>query len=375
MDDVHGNPEAGTDGARTARTTLKRHAERGSHERAVIDAIIDEALICHVGFTGGAGPCVLPTAHVRIGDALYLHGARANAFLRAACDGREVAVTFTLLDGLVFAARAFNHSMNFRSVMLIARGSEVVDAAEKARVLEALIEHMGEGRAREALAPSDEELRATLVVRLPIAEASAKVRSGPPAATAATDREAAAACWVGEVPFALRAAAARRAPTGPRVTLSNAAASVLRARGDVRVQPAEWRSHAVLVSTDPSLIDFAFVHDYLAHDSYWAQGIAEAALRRSIEHSVCFGVYRPDGAQMGFARVTTDFARVAYLADVFIAEEQRGQKLGTFLIECILAHPELRAVSRWLLGTRDAHGFYERFGFRRDEQGRVMGRV
>jgi nitroimidazol reductase NimA-like FMN-containing flavoprotein (pyridoxamine 5'-phosphate oxidase superfamily)/N-acetylglutamate synthase-like GNAT family acetyltransferase len=374
MDDLRGNPAL----TRTARTALKRHKERGSHERALICAIIDEALICHVGFAdGGAVTRVLPTAHARVGDALYLHGARSNFMLRALCDGREAALTFTLLDGLVFAARAFNHSMNFRSAMLIARGSEVTDLEEKARALSALVEHMAAGRTREALPPSEDELRATRVVRLPIEEGSAKVRSGPPAATLDADAAAAAACWVGEVPLALRASAARRAPSAPASAVhSDAAAGVLCARGDVRVQPVQWRGHGACVSTDPSLLDVRFVHDFLARESYWAQGIAEAVLRRAIDHSVCFGMYREaDGAQVGFARVTTDFARTAHLADVFIAEACRGQKLGTFLLECVLAHPELRGVARWLLGTRDAHAFYARFGFVRDEQGRTMGRV
>src|SRR3954470_16274819 len=106
----------------TARTRLKRHKERGSSERALVHAIIDEALYCHVAFVADGTPFVLPTAHARVGEALYLHGARSNRMLQTLC-ASEAAVTFTLLDGLVFARTAFHHSVNYRSVMLLARGT------------------------------------------------------------------------------------------------------------------------------------------------------------------------------------------------------------------------------------------------------------
>ncbi len=123
----------------------------------------------------------------------------------------------------------------------------------------------------------------------------------------------------------------------------------------------EWQRGAYRISTDKRLIDVSAVHAFL-DTSYWARGIDRATVERSIEHTLCFGIY--DGTvQIGFARVITDFARFAYLADVFVVEAYRGQGLGTWLVETILGHPELRGVWRWLLATQDAHGLYARFGF------------
>ena len=124
------------------------------------------------------------------------------------------------------------------------------------------------------------------------------------------------------------------------------------------------------MSTDRSRLDFALVQEFL-RESYWASGIEEARLRRAIEHSICFGLYR-GREQIGFARVTTDYARVAYLADVFVLEPYRQHGLGTWFMQCLLAHPDLQDVPRFLLGTRDAHAFYERLGFVKDAYGRFM---
>jgi GNAT superfamily N-acetyltransferase len=115
------------------------------------------------------------------------------------------------------------------------------------------------------------------------------------------------------------------------------------------------------ISTDPSELDLGVVHGYL-EGSYWAAGIPEDVVRRSIEGSLCFGVYK-DAEQVGFARVITDRATFAYLADVFVLEEHRGQSLGKWLIETILSHPDLQGLRRWMLATRDAHELYRRYGF------------
>lgn len=123
----------------------------------------------------------------------------------------------------------------------------------------------------------------------------------------------------------------------------------------------EWQRGAYRISTDKQLLDVDAVHAFLGA-SYWAVGIDRATLERSIEHALCFGMYAGT-AQIGFARVVSDFTRFAYLADVFIGLEYRGQGLGGWLIETILAHPELRCVWRWLLATRDAHDLYAKFGF------------
>ena len=126
------------------------------------------------------------------------------------------------------------------------------------------------------------------------------------------------------------------------------------------------------ISTDPSKIDIAFVHDYLCNESYWAKNIPIDIVKKSIGGSLCFAVYHHD-EQIGFARVITDHATFGYLADVFIAEKFRGKGLGKWMMECIVAHPELQGFRRWMLATKDAHGLYAQFGFKPlDNPERIM---
>lgn len=188
----------------TPRTTLKRRAQRGVHEHATILAILDEALVCHMGFVVDGQPFVLPTAYARIGDHLYLHGSPSNRMLRTGKGGLGLCVTVTLVDGLVLARSAFHHSMNYRSVVLLGTATEVVDPAEKRAAFQALVEHVAPGRYPSVRPPTDDEITGTLVLRLPINEGSAKVRSGPP-----IDDEADYAwpVWAGVVPLALGAGA------------------------------------------------------------------------------------------------------------------------------------------------------------------------
>jgi len=165
---------------RTDRSRLRRKADRGAYDRDTVDAILDEALVCHVGFAIDGRPWVVPTAFGRVGGRLYLHGAAGNATLRALAAGVEACVTVTLLDGLVLARSAFHHSMNYRSVMLFGHLTPVTEEAEKRSALLAIVDHMVSGRSRDTRPPTAEELRATLVVSLPISEGSAKVRAGGP---------------------------------------------------------------------------------------------------------------------------------------------------------------------------------------------------
>ena len=122
-----------------------------------------------------------------------------------------------------------------------------------------------------------------------------------------------------------------------------------------------WRRDGYLISTDASMLDLEVVHGYLSR-SYWAAGVPEDVVRRSVENSLCFGVYRGE-EQAGFARVVTDRATFAYLADVFVLEEHRGQGIGKWLVEVILSHPDLQGLRRWMLATRDAHDLYRRYAF------------
>lgn len=176
-------PTSSADGsdalAPTDRTRLRRRADRGHFDRATIDAILDEALVAHVGFVVDGRPVVLPMAYGRIDRTLYLHGAAANAMLRAMV-GAPACVTVTLNDGLVLARSTFHHSMNYRSVAIFGEGRKVEDPDEKRAALDAVVEHLVPGRTADARPPTDNELRATLVVALPIEEASAKVRAAGP---------------------------------------------------------------------------------------------------------------------------------------------------------------------------------------------------
>jgi nitroimidazol reductase NimA-like FMN-containing flavoprotein (pyridoxamine 5'-phosphate oxidase superfamily) len=190
----------------TERTALRRKRERGNHDRDIVNGILDEGLVAHVGFVTPHGPLVLPMTYVRIGEDLYLHGAAGNDLLRRLATGVDVCVTVTLLDGLVFARSAFHHSMNYRSVVLLGRAARVTDLAEMRVASAGLLDHLAPGRSLDARPPTDDELRATLLVRLSIREGSAKVRAGGPIEDPA---DLDLPIWAGELPLRLAADAER----------------------------------------------------------------------------------------------------------------------------------------------------------------------
>lgn len=183
----------------TDRTRVRRKPGRGSHERAVIDQILDEALVCHIAFVGHGAPVVLPTTQVRVGDAIYVHGSAASHMLRTLAEGVDVSVAVTLIDGLVLSRTAFHHSVNYRSVVLFGRASLVEEPALKQRALAALVDKLVAGRSSACRPPNDAELAATKLLALPIEEASAKIRSGPPLADEGED--AALPYWAGVIPL------------------------------------------------------------------------------------------------------------------------------------------------------------------------------
>lgn len=182
----------------TARTALHRKANRGSHDRAVIHAIVDEALVCHVAFAAPT-PVVIPTTHVRVDEQLYIHGANANHMLGSIAE-LDASIAITLLDGLVLARTAFHHSVNYRSVVVFGRGRRVTENAEKRRALAALLEKLVPGRSEACRAPNDVELASTLVIAFPLAEASAKIRTGPPLPDDGEDAQL--PYWHGVIPLA-----------------------------------------------------------------------------------------------------------------------------------------------------------------------------
>lgn len=165
---------------RTDKTKIRRLPKRGNYDRDVINGILDEAFICHVGFVVDGQPYVIPTGFARIDDVLYIHGSAASRMLRAVAEGVDACVTVTLIDGLVLARSAFHHSMNYRSVVILGKAQIVDDPLEKDKALEAFTEHIIPGRWADVRWPTELELKATTVLKMPIEEASAKIRTGGP---------------------------------------------------------------------------------------------------------------------------------------------------------------------------------------------------
>jgi nitroimidazol reductase NimA-like FMN-containing flavoprotein (pyridoxamine 5'-phosphate oxidase superfamily) len=184
----------------TAQTTVRRLPERGRYDRETIHAILDEALVCHVGFVDAGQPFVIPSAFARVGERIVIHGSAASRMLKTLAAGESVCVTVTLLDGLVLARSAFHHSMNYRSVVVVGTASEIEDPDGKRRALDAIVEHIAPGQLGYVRPPSELELRATRVVSLPLDEASAKLRTGPPKDD---EEDYALEVWAGELPLRL----------------------------------------------------------------------------------------------------------------------------------------------------------------------------
>jgi uncharacterized protein len=198
-------PSRGSAKPASDRVRLLRKRERGRYERSVIDAILDEALIAHLGITAEDGqPLVIPTLHARRGDLVYLHGSVAGRTLRALAAGAPACLTVSLIDGLVLARSAMHHSANYRSVMLLGQARSVLERDEKLAAFEAIVEHIVPGRWRDVRPPTDNELKATAVLAIPIEEASAKIRTGPPIDD---EEDYALGAWAGVIPLAAAALA------------------------------------------------------------------------------------------------------------------------------------------------------------------------
>jgi nitroimidazol reductase NimA-like FMN-containing flavoprotein (pyridoxamine 5'-phosphate oxidase superfamily) len=183
---------------------VTRLPERGHYDRVTIDAILDEGIVCHLGFVHAGVPFVIPTLYARAGDDVLFHGSAASRALRTAKDALPVCLAVTLIDGLVLARSAFHHSANYRSVVLLGNAREITDAGEKLKALETISEHLIPGRWAHVRAPSKKELLATSVLKIPIDEASAKIREGGPGDE---DEDYALDVWAGVIPFELRALA------------------------------------------------------------------------------------------------------------------------------------------------------------------------
>jgi nitroimidazol reductase NimA-like FMN-containing flavoprotein (pyridoxamine 5'-phosphate oxidase superfamily) len=186
----------------TDRTKLKRLPKRGHFDRDTVYGILDEGFICHIGFAPEGQPFVIPTGYARVDDKLYIHGSQASRMLRTLSGGLDACVTVTIIDGLVLARSAFHHSMNYRSVVIFGRADLVEDREEKIEALVALSEHIIRGRWDEVREPTEEELKMTTVLSLPLVEASAKIRTGPPLDD---EEDYAMKVWAGVIPLRLEA--------------------------------------------------------------------------------------------------------------------------------------------------------------------------
>jgi nitroimidazol reductase NimA-like FMN-containing flavoprotein (pyridoxamine 5'-phosphate oxidase superfamily) len=197
------------------RTRVRRLHERGAYDRATIDAILDAAMLCHVGYVIDGEPYVTPTAHWRDGDYVYWHGSSASRMLRAQAAGLPVCVTVSLLDGLVLARSGFHHSMNYRSVMAFGVAEQVSETQAKLDALKFFVERLVPGRWAEIREPSVQELKATTILRLRLDEASAKLRAGPPKDD---EGDYALPVWAGMLPLSLAAGAPLADPRLPPET-------------------------------------------------------------------------------------------------------------------------------------------------------------
>jgi len=190
---------------KTDRTTISRHDERGSYDREIANEILDEGLVAHVGVDTGDGVMVIPMTYARMGDELILHGAVASRWLSSFDEGRSVSVCVTLLDGLVLAQSAFSHSMNYRSVVAFGEARVITDPEKKNAAFKALLDHLIPGRWEDSRQPDKKETDATTVLAMPIAEASVKIRSGPPKDSA---KDLELPYWTGVIPLGLTSDAA-----------------------------------------------------------------------------------------------------------------------------------------------------------------------
>jgi len=185
----------------TDRNRVRRRSQRGNYNRETVHAILDEARVCHVGFSVDEQPYVIPTIHVRMGDALYLHGSAANRMMTTLAAGGRACVTVTLIDGLVLARSAFHHSMEYRSAIVFGTARAVTDHDEKLQALEHIVEKIMPGRWADTRPPSDAEMKSTLVIAIAMEEASAKIRKG---GVVDEEEDYALPHWAGVIPLSLQ---------------------------------------------------------------------------------------------------------------------------------------------------------------------------
>lgn len=323
-----------------------RRSDRAVHDETWIRDLLHRAPLGFLASVEDAQPFINSNLFVynEEANAIYFHTARRGRTRDNIEKHDEVCFTVAEMGRLLPAKTALEFSIEYRSVVVFGQASLISDEPSAIAALQALLDkyaqHLKPGI--DYRPPVKKEMERTSTFRLKIASWSGKMKK--------VDQ------FAGAFFYQEPAATMRR-----RHFLENPDATSFTA------------SHAgYTLSTDPSLLDLDVIHTYLSEHSYWAQGRSRAVVARSIEHSLCFGIYQGN-QQVGFARVITDFTVHAYLSDVFVLPEHRGRGLGKWLVASMLAHPLLRGVTKWSLDTRDAQGLYEPFGFESAATGRHMG--
>lgn len=206
--------------SRTERSTVRRKPDRGSYDRELIYSILDEAFVCHLGFVQDGQPFVMPTNYVRDGDRLLLHGSTAGRMMKTLASGAPLCLTVTLLDGIVFAPTATGHSVNYRSVVVLGKARAIDGTEAKRKAMRAFVNHVIRGRWEQVTPPGEQELKGTVVLEVPLTEASAKVRTG---FAVDDDEDYASGAWTGVVPMAWTAGTPIRDPRGAAVPVPEVA--------------------------------------------------------------------------------------------------------------------------------------------------------
>jgi nitroimidazol reductase NimA-like FMN-containing flavoprotein (pyridoxamine 5'-phosphate oxidase superfamily)/GNAT superfamily N-acetyltransferase len=357
--------------AKTDKTTLKRLPKRGVFDRDQVYSILDEGFVCHVGFAVDGRPFVIPTSYGRVEDNLFIHGSAASRMLRALAGRIEVCITVTLIDGLVLARSAFHHSMNYRSVVIFGTASVVQETAKKLEALRTISEHIIPERWDDVREPNEKELNATLVLQLPLIEASAKVRTGPPLDDEA-DYEL--DTWAGEVPLRLVAQIPIPDPRLPNnIEIPSYVKSYLRKRNHcasaIEIRSAKPEDSAQVAS----VLESAFA-EY--RSSYTDVGFAATVLTKTkVEARMAEGpmwVALQNGVIVGTVAALSK-GEALHVRGMGIVPAARGKQIGELLLKHIEDFARRQGHTRMTLSTTPflarAISLYEHFGFERSDEG------
>lgn len=350
----------------TARTSLKRLPKRGVFERESVYAILDEAFICHVSFVTDNGPVVIPTGYGRSGDNLFIHGSAASRMLRTLATKVEVCVTVTILDGLVLARSAFHHSMNYRSVVIFGAASLVKDN-EKLQALRVISDNIIPERWEDVREPNEQELRKTLVLRLPLKEASAKVRTGPPLDD---EQDYELPIWAGEIPLRLVALNPVPDPRLPStIDVPDYIRTYAKARnGDVRIRRAEPDDAQVIESVlEKSFVEY---RDLYTAEGYAATAITADAVKVRMSQGPMW--VAAENEQIVGTVAAISKGQALHVRGMGIVPAARGKRIGQLLLDEVESFARTYHHAQMTLHTTPflcrAIALYHRFGFERSDE-------